>query len=150
MTRNNTEYVLVKNIKIRKLIIRGRNIRFDLNSFTLFVKEIIVEGENIIIYSSKENPGRITNIFEIPNGEIMKILSEVRVLCKDLNVLISKRCHIPPIAVLFITNTQNFTLNNINMNTHGTGLKIDEESCNDISILNGHFSVSKGNGIEMG
>ena len=147
LTRKNIEYVLVKNIKIRKLIITGKNIRLNLRSFTLYVKEIIVEGENITIYSSTENPGNITNIFEISNGEIMKTLSEVRVLCKDLNLMISKRCHIPPIAVLFIANTESFRLNNINMSTEGTA--IETQNSLDVHILNSCISVKRGTGVSI-
>ena len=147
LRKNNTDYFILKDIKVRKLFICGKNIRFDLRSYTLFVKEIIVEGQNIQIYSSTEKPARITNMFEISNGEIMKTLSEIHVLCKDLNLMISKRCHIRPKAVLFVTNTRNFRLNNINMSTEGTA--IETKNSTETHIVNGCVEVRKGTGISI-
>ncbi len=98
-----------------------------MKSFTLFVKEIIVEGRNIVI-----DGGEITNRFDTYNGSIMKTLSEMQVLCKDLNLMISKRCVIPPFAVLSVKNTQFFRLGDVRMSINGRAVRM--ENCADIHI----------------
>ena len=64
---DNMTWYLERNINIRKLIMKGENIYIDLKGFTLFIKEIIVEGRNITI-----DGGEITNKFKTFNGEIME------------------------------------------------------------------------------
>ena len=143
---SDTKYFLEKDFKVRKLVMKGRNISLDLNSFTLFVKEIIVEGENISIYSTGK-AGNITNVFEIENGDIMKILTEIGVLYKDVNVLIAKRCNIPPIAVIFAKQITGFVFDNIILNTNVTAFEIINGT--NIMVSNSQFIVNKGKGISV-
>ena len=132
---DNMTWYLERNINIRKLIMKGENIYIDLKGFTLFVKEIIVEGRNITI-----DGGEITNKFKTFNGEIMETLSEVKILCKDLNLMIAKRCVIPPFAVLSVTNTKFFRLNDVNMAIDGRAIRIQNGT--DIAITNGNISAT--------
>ena len=143
---SDTKYFLKKDFKVRKLVMKGRNISLDLNSFTLFVKEIIVEGKNISIYSTGKS-GNITNIFDIENGDIMKILTEIGVLYKDVNVLIAKRCNIPPIAVIFAKQITGFVFDNIILNTNVTAFEIINGT--NIMASNSQFIVNKGKGISV-
>lgn len=131
--KSNTKYIIVNNVKIRKIIIKGENIVLDLNSFTLYVKEITIEANNIVI----EN-GKISNKIKIINREnleIFKILSKVPILYKDVNLLIIKHHYIPPRVLVLAKKSTTIKLYNLEIEVRNISA-IELYHCEDIHMRN--------------